>query len=71
MTLNRVVVHSGAMGNPEQRLQATLHNILLKITPAQFTEHGEEELVPMENLHPYLLVFLVLEGTLHAIKGER
>lgn len=44
---------------------------LLKTTPTQFIEHREVELVPTKSLHPPSLVFMLLEGTLHSIRGER
>lgn len=41
---------------------------LLKTTPPKFTEHGERELVPTQNLHFNVLVSLVQEGSLQTTK---
>lgn len=40
---------------------------LLKTAPPQFTEHGEMELVPTQNLHFDILVSLVQEGSLQKV----
>ena len=36
--------------------------------PTQVTEYADSKLVPTENLHLYVLVSLIQEGTLHTIK---
>ena len=35
-----------------------------EVTPIQLIEHGEGELVLIQDLHPYILVCLVQDGTL-------
>ena len=42
----------------------------MKTAPTQLTEHGDVELVPTQNLHPYGPASFLQEGTLCAIKGE-
>lgn len=69
-----------AHGNPQTTLaiakavgcspQTNSEGLLLKIRPTDLTENGEVELVPNWNLHPYCLVFMILEGTLQATRGE-
>lgn len=44
---------------------------LVKTIPTQLIKHKEVELVPARTSHLYRPVFMVLEGTLHATKGER
>lgn len=44
--------------------------VLLNTKPTQLTEH-KVGLVPTYSLHPYLLLFRLLERTLHAKKEER
>jgi hypothetical protein len=45
-------------------------NSLLKITPTQFIEHEEVELVPTSKLYLCLVVFLVQEVMLQSTKRE-
>lgn len=42
-----------------------------KALKTQVIEHVEVELLPIQSPHPTLLVFLVLEVTLHALNSER
>lgn len=44
--------------------------LLLKIVPLQLTEHWNGA-GAYTSLHPYCLMFMVLEQTVHATKGER
>lgn len=45
-------------------------SLLLKATLTQLIEHGELKFMPTQSLHLQGLVFLELESSLHATKGE-
>ena len=44
--------------------------VLLETTPKQLTKNRAVKPVPIYSLHLYGIKFTVLEGTLHATKGE-
>lgn len=51
-------------------LDTNCKSLLLKATLTQLIEHGELEFMPTQSLHLQELVFLELESSLHATKGE-
>lgn len=54
--------------------KGTLHILTIRSRINTYTTHGhgQIEMVPnLERLHLYVLVFMVLEGTLHTTQGER
>lgn len=52
-------------------LQSAGKALLLRTQLIYVIEHGEIEIVPTQKRHPYWLVFMLLEGTLYTVGGEK
>ena len=68
-----IFIQTTICGNPQttQTVAKIISKaLLLKTTPTQLTDHEEVELVATKSVHPCGPIFMLLECTLHATKGE-